>query len=98
MVGISERTVRRRLNAPDFAVRLEDARAEILNVALVRLSARALAAVEVLADLMGPDIAAPTRLGAAKATLDLGLRLRNEVEMTARLDAIEEHLGMRKKT
>jgi hypothetical protein len=92
--GVSERTVRRRLSAPDFAARLEQARAEILDVALVRLSARALAAVDVLAALTGPDVGPATRLGAAKAILDLGMRLRNELEMTARLDAIAGHLGL----
>jgi hypothetical protein len=71
---VSARTVRRRLSDPEFARRVDHARAAMLDSALGRLSAGASSAVDTLADLQAPDRPPSVRLGAAKAMLECGLR------------------------
>jgi AcrR family transcriptional regulator len=92
--GVSERTVRRRLSDPEFKNLVDESRTELLDAALVRLTSQAIHAVDTLAGLMKPQEPPSVRLGAAKAILDFGLRLRAEGELGDRLSAIEDHLGM----
>jgi hypothetical protein len=92
--GVSERTVRRRLADAAFVDRVEAARVEVVDNAVARVSASALAAVDTLRALMTPDVSPSVRLGAAKAILEYGIRLRAESELSERLAAIEEHLGL----
>ena len=91
---VSERTVRRRLADAEFAGRIEDARAEIVDVVLTRISTGALAAADTLLALLAPEEPPSVRLGASRAILDCGMKLRAEQEFSDRLDAIEEHLGV----
>ena len=91
--GVSERTARRRMDDPAFRAALDDARAEVVSRAVDRLSAVATDAVDTLAALLGPGVPPPTRLGAARAVLELGSRLREEHDLAARLGALEEALA-----
>jgi hypothetical protein len=59
------------------------------------LTAAAMEAVKTLLDLQGKTVAASARLGAAKAVLELGNRLRLEGELVGRLESIERALGLR---
>ena len=88
------RTVRRRLTDAEFVQRVEDARAEIVDTAVARISAGAALAVDTLLALLAPEEPGSIRLGASRAVLDYGMRLRAEREFADRLDAIEDHLGM----
>jgi len=92
--GVSERTVRRRQAEPSFADDLDEARRALLRTALDRLSAAATTAVDTLSILMDAEVAPSVRLGAAKAVIELGSRLRAEQELSDRLLAIEEHLDL----
>lgn len=91
--GVSERTARRRMDDPAFRAALDDARAEVVSRAVDRLSATATDAVDTLAALLDPGVPPPTRLGAARAVLELGSRLREEHDLAARLGALEEALA-----
>jgi hypothetical protein len=90
LAGVSERTVRRRLSDPEFQRRVEDARAETVYRALSRISAVAIMATETLVALMEPNEPRSVRLNAAKAVLDMGLRLRAERALKERVGATEQ--------
>jgi len=76
--GVSERTVRRRLADADFVSRVEAVRSEMLDTAVARVSAGAVAAVDTLVGLMTPDSSPSVRLAAARAILQCGIQLRDE--------------------
>jgi hypothetical protein len=90
---VSVRTVRRRLSDESFRLQVTDARREVLDSAIAKVSASSVSAVQTLTSLL--ELAQPpsVRLGAAKAVLDFGIRLRSEREIQERLTAIEEHLA-----
>jgi hypothetical protein len=93
--GVSIATVYRRLGDAAFQAKLAAARAEMVGRATAMLTAAAMEAVKMLLDLQGKTVAASARLGAAKAVLELGNRLRLEGELVGRMDAIERALGLR---
>ena len=86
--GVSERTVARRLSEPAFCERLNAARAALFDQTLGKLANAAAAAVDALATLMaeGPP---SVRLGAARAVLELGTKLRESVELERRIAILE---------
>ena len=92
--GVSERTVRRRLEDPDFMARVDSARAEMLRSATAQISAGATMAVSALIELLESSIPPSVRLGSAKAMLEYGIRLRAELEIDLRLRAIEGPLNL----
>lgn len=86
--GVSERTVRRRLDDPAFRQQVEAARAEILDRAVAELTSAAVEAVEALRTLLGSE-ADYARLGAARAILEVGLRYRAQLDLAERVAALE---------
>jgi hypothetical protein len=93
--GISARTAFKRMADPAFQQRLGRVRAEMVGRATAMLTAAAMEAVKTLLDLQGKTVAPSARLGAAKAVLELGNRLRLEGELVGRLESIEKALGLR---
>ena len=93
--GVHRMTVQRRLAEPAFQAKLQQARAEMVQRATAMLTAAAMEAVKTLLDLQGKTCPATTRLGAAKAVLEIGSRLRTENEVMSRLEAAERALGLR---
>jgi hypothetical protein len=93
--GVSRKTVQRRLGETGFQAKLQRARAEMVQRATAMLTAAAMEAVKTLLDLQGKACPATTRLGAAKAVLEIGSRLRTENELISRLEAAERALGLR---
>lgn len=92
--GVGLTTVYRRLKDPAFRARLDAARADMVRQATAMLTAAATEAVNTLLDLQAKDSPPPTRLGAAKSVLEIGNRLRTEVDLAARLAALERALGL----
>jgi transposase len=92
--GISLTTAYRRLKDPAFRARLDAARADMVRQATAMLTAAATEAVNTLLDLQSKECPPPTRLGAAKSILEIGNRLRTEVDLAARLQALERALGL----
>ena len=86
--GVSERTVRRRLDDPAFCQQVDEARAAMLTQAVARLTAASVAAVETLQTLLAAEPAF-VRLAAARAILDLGLKYREHHDLTERVLALE---------
>ena len=90
--GISERTLRRRLQNPEFRARLTAEGDDIIAAAARGPVDASRGAVSTLQDLLGEGPPA-IRLGAAKSILELAPRWRNEREVDERLAAIERSLA-----
>ena len=93
MVGVSDRTVRRRVSDAGFAGRLaleRAARREELASRLGDLERRAIDTVVEVLDSARPG----DRLRAAGMILDQGLRLRAQVELDRRFSVYDDLLGL----
>src|SRR5437764_1112176 len=91
-LGLSERTVYRRLSDPDFCRRLQQLRAEMVQRTAGMLTAAAGEGVKALLALVKEGTPPAVRLGAARAVLELGLKVREAAELEQRLAALEEQL------
>lgn len=87
--GVSRRTVFRRLADEGFRKRLRNVRQEMVERCSGMLTAASMEAVRTLMALMEPVAPYASRLGAAKAVLELGVRLRDLTEIEQRLSALE---------
>ena len=96
MTGVSEATVRRRLKDQDFQRRLAELKRDAVNSAMTALGAVALRAVTALTELLGGGTPPTVRLGAARAILELGARLREERDIEGRLQQVEAELARKK--
>lgn len=92
--GVSKRTIYRRLQDPKFQKRLREIRSEMVERASAMLTASAIEAVKTLLDLQKSNVPHATRLGAARAILELGVRLRESVELMDRIAKLENRLQM----
>lgn len=90
--SVSERTVFRRLQDPAFRQRLDAARAEMLTSAVARLTASATSAAATLHRLLSAE-SESVALGAARAILELGTKLRESEELAQRIAALEAAAG-----
>ena len=89
--GVSRSTVTRRMTSPQFRKRLAALKADMVCRTGAALTAAGAQAVKRLLALLesGP----PTvQLGAARAILELGMRVREAGEFEARLAELEERL------
>jgi len=91
--GVSVSTVYRRLADPDFCRQLQAFRSEIVQRTADGLTAAGLEFVKTLIALVGTGTPPATRLGAAKAGLELGMKIRENANMEQRLAALEERLA-----
>jgi hypothetical protein len=91
--GISPRTVHRRLTCPAFRQQLSRVRADMVQRAASLLTAAAMEAIKTLMDLQQASTPAAVRLGAARAILELGTKLREASEWEARLAALEQRMA-----
>ncbi len=89
IADVSERTVRRRLEDPEFATRVEHRRAEVTAAAAGQLAGLYGKAIGALSDLLdhGDD---PLRVRAAQIILRSVLEFRSHADFEERLLAIEE--------
>ena len=91
-VGVSERTAARRWADPAFRRRVSQLRGEVVQRALARLADGMTEAADVLRQLLAAESEA-VRLGAARSLLELGVKLREPVELEERLAALEAHIS-----
>jgi hypothetical protein len=89
---VSERTVHRRLEDPTFRKAVEEARADIVRRAVAMLSAASTEAVDALRALLGSEMDF-ARLAAARAILELGLKMREQHDLAERVAALEARLS-----
>jgi hypothetical protein len=91
--GVSERTVRRRLADPIFRLQLQTLQAEMVQRAADLLLAGTMQATKTLIELLAPSTPASVRRAAARDVLELGLFLRQSVELQTRLKDLEVKAG-----
>jgi hypothetical protein len=90
--GIAPRTAWRRLDDPDFRAQLDTARRQTVAAAIDVLGKASTAAAATLVDLMTKDKPPSTRLGAARAILELGGKMRETAELEERIATLEAAL------
>ncbi len=88
LAGLSARTVRRRLTAPDFAAELARRRAMRVSDVTGRLVAASERAVQVLLELLESQVAGE-RLRSAELILNMGRRFRSDTDIDVRLSTLE---------
>jgi hypothetical protein len=91
--GVSTATAYRRLQEPDFERPLQELRADMVQRTAGTLTAAATEAVKTLLALQKDPTPPSTRLGAARAVLELGVKFRETVELEERLAALEQQLA-----
>lgn len=96
--GIGERTIVRRMADPVFRAEVERIRAAMIERALGKLADKVSAAVDTLGNLLKPGTPATVRRGAADSLLSHALRLREHLELDARLAALEARLDANERT
>ena len=91
VAGVSETTIRARLNDPDFRAQYEKAKSEILTEACDALSARLTSAVDALSSVLDSDSTPATvRVSAADSLLRHGLRYVEVGHILLRLEDLEK--------
>ena len=93
-VGVA--TAYRRLKDPDFMHRLQQIRAGMVQRTAGSLVAAGIEAVKTLLALQQASNPGSVRLGAARAVLELGTKLRESVELEQRIAALEQKTDERK--
>ena len=91
--GLSERTIYRRLRDPAFQARLKQVRTDLVRRSAGLLSAASGEAVRTLLALMKDTAPPATRLGAARAVLELGIKVRELAELEAEVRELEEKVN-----
>jgi HEAT repeat protein len=86
---VSERTATRRMADPEFRIAVAEARAAMVERALGKLADGSTEAVDTLRRLLKAK-AEGVRLSAARAFLEVGNKLRENVELEQRIRALEE--------
>ena len=87
--GIAERTAYRRLEDPEFKARLSKTRGEMIERATGMLTAAAGEAVRTLLSLQKAATPPAVRMSAARAILEIGMKLREVVDLEARMSKLE---------
>src|SRR5262249_7954438 len=92
LVSCNEKTVRRRLEDPEFRRQVTAARAALVERMAGRLLAAGDAALKRLEELLQAE-SESVCLGAARSILDLGTKAYEAGELEARLAELEAHLA-----
>jgi hypothetical protein len=89
---LSEIVVRRKLAVDRFRQRVVRARGELTAQATGLLTAAGLVAARVLAELLMPGRPPALRLAAAKAVIEIGIKLRTVVDLETQVADLERRL------
>jgi hypothetical protein len=87
--GLSDRTIYRRLRDADFKARLQGVRSDMIGRSAGLLTAAASEAVRTLLSLQKDSAPPAVRLGAARAVLEVGMKLREVVDLQVRIEELE---------
>lgn len=90
--GVSERTVRRRLNDACFRERVVSARAQLFDTAMASASAQAEDAVTAIVEILHNGERETNRLRAAQLLLGIGKDLVQTQALTGRFDDLENRV------
>jgi hypothetical protein len=91
---LTERTVYRRLREPAFKTRLQELRADMVRRSAGLLTAAAGEAVRTLLALQKDATPPAVRLGAARAVLEIGIKVRELADLETRIAALEAQAGL----
>jgi hypothetical protein len=90
--GLGRTTVYRKLEDPDFVRQVCEFRDKLIGVALGRIADNLTRAADTLTGLL--DAPEPyIRIRAARALFSMGMRLRDSMDVTARVRAVEAELA-----
>jgi hypothetical protein len=92
--GVSPRTAHRRLADPAFRSRVQAARDDLVQRTSGMLTASGGEGVKTLLALLKDGVPAAARLGAARALLELGLKVREAADLAQRVAALEAQLNL----
>jgi hypothetical protein len=92
--GVGVRTAHRRLSDPDFKRKLNEFRTDMVRRTASLLTAGATEAVKTLVSLQQGSTPPAVRLGAARALIELGVRLRESAELHERITALEAQVEL----
>jgi hypothetical protein len=90
--SVSLRTVYRRLADPSFRAQIQEVRADMVRRMSGMLTAAGVGALKTFAMLQESATSESVRLGAARAVIEMGCKLRESVEFMERLEALEARL------
>jgi hypothetical protein len=90
--GLGLRTVYRRLAEPAFRQRVDQVRAEMERRLAGMFTATGMTSLKTFTTLQESASSEAVRLGAARAIIELGCKLRQSVEMNERMAALEARL------
>jgi hypothetical protein len=90
--GLSIRTVYRRLADPSLRQQVDEMRAELTRRVMGMLTAAAIGAVKTMTTLQESATSESVRLGAARAILEQGCKLREFVELSEKLALLERRI------
>jgi len=93
--GLSERTVRRRLESPEFAAHVANERTKLVTRVADGLTGLTLEAVETLRSLLSSEVTPAVRCRAAQGILAASRIWRDASEMEDRLQELESLLPVR---
>lgn len=92
--GVSERTLWRWLQQPEFKEAYRQARREAVSHAIGRLQQATTRAVETLEEVMGnPEAKESARVSAAKTVLDAALKALELEDLEARVEELERMMA-----
>ena len=92
-LGVSSRTVQRRLADPEFQKRLTEMKSDMVGRAAGMLTAGSLEAVKMLMLLQQPTQPPTVRLGAARTVLELGIKMRLSLDVDKRIAMLEQQMN-----
>jgi len=90
--GVSARTAYRRMEDPEFRRRLQKARDDMIERTSGVLTASSNEGVKALLTLVRDSHSDAVRLGAARAILEMCMKVRELTELEKRITALEEQL------
>jgi uncharacterized protein YbjT (DUF2867 family) len=91
--GVNVRTVFRRLKNPEFRRQIQAMRADMMQRTSGTLTAAGGEAVKTMVELMRSPTPFAVRLGAARAVVELSMKVRETVEIEQRLAELEERMA-----
>jgi len=95
--GVSKATVQRRMNDPAFQKRLQDLGTGMVKRSSAALTAGAMESIKTLLMLQGTSVPYNVRLGAARAFLEIGIRMREVTDTEERVAALEARLALQQR-
>lgn len=89
-IGVSSRTVSRRLSEPEFVKELDAVRQQMFDSAAGKVSYLMTEAIDGLQELLKSNTPPATKLSAARAVIDYSLRLNEQMTLARKLGELEE--------